>query len=208
MTKLTYLESQPNGARKYEGDVATGYNAKREQSSKWIEEQELLERCIEKLTQEEAENTFDWKFNTFLDIPTGTGRLLPKLIEHGFTGIAMDISDDMLAEAKKQDPGHEILFDKGDVRDLSDYKDNSFDVSFMIRLTRWLSPEDRHKAIQELQRVSKEAIILTLRVNGPYAYPLADLDESLSGWNIGDIAHLPSDINYCVVVLFPLPSTR
>lgn len=61
---------------------------------------------------------------------------------------------------------------QADVRNLP-MDDQCVDASVMVRLTRWLSPEDCQLALKELQRVSRDRIILTARIgNHPHARPL------------------------------------
>lgn len=163
-----------SGADKYVGAVAQGYDAKREDSPKWIAEQAIIESMLDGIP------AGDW----VLDIPVGTGRFLKAYAERGFQVWAADLSEDMLREAidKAERMGlTNVRFVQGDIRNLSGLRDKSVDVSVMCRLTRWLSPEDCTKAMQELARVTRKRIIFTARVaNHPYARPLSLF--SVDGW--------------------------
>lgn len=174
---MHYIESAPTqgGARKYTGAVAQGYDQKREQSEKWITEQKIIEDMLDDLP------TGSW----VLDVPCGTGRFFEFYHRKGFLYRAMDLSADMLriAGTKVPDPMKARLM-QGDVRKLDLY-DKSVDAAIMVRLTRWLSPEDCQLAIKELQRVARKKIIFTARVaNHPHARPLELFEEALDGWAI------------------------
>lgn len=142
------------GAEKYHGDVAEGYDAKREQSEKWKVEQATVERMLRSLT------FGDW----VLDVPCGTGRFFQFYADQGFCVRALDLSADMLAKAaKKVVDQDKMRLMQGDVRNL-DLEDQSVDGAVMVRLTRWLSPQDCQKALKELQRVTRKCIVLTTRI--------------------------------------------
>jgi len=148
------IRPKQGGAGKYHGDVASGYDAKREESPKWKVEQSIVERMLEDMASG----------NWVLDVPCGTGRFFPFYEERGFVIRGIDASADMLqiASAKITDK-MKARFAQGDVREL-DLADKSVDASVMVRLTRWLSPEDCQKAFTELQRVTRDRIILTTRI--------------------------------------------
>ena len=166
-----------SGARKYEGEVATGYDAKREQAPKWAAEQEIIENMLTGLPYG------DW----VLDAPCGTGRFFEFYQRHGLIVRGLDISDDMIAQATKKvkpENVNRFSFAKADIRKTG-LKDKSVDASVMCRLTRWLSPEDCGLAFAELQRVTRKKIIFTARVrNHPHARTYEMIDSWLKGWNI------------------------
>ena len=67
---MQYLDTPQvtqGGAEKYVGQVAQGYDAKREQSPKWQIEQRVIEDMLSDLPAE----------SVVLDCPVGTGRFLP-----------------------------------------------------------------------------------------------------------------------------------
>lgn len=178
---MSYIGSNPTqGARKYTGSVATGYDAKRVESPKWAAEQEIIEGIIDALPNG----------SVILDVPVGTGRLIPayERNEHYWTGV--DLSEDMLAEANGKITKPELagLF-VGDVTRLDDIlAEGEIDVAFMIRLTRWLTPEQRFFALKQLQHVAKQKIVFTARIaDHPYAYPLEAIEAAIEpGWKIAD----------------------
>lgn len=174
---LYYIPTaQDGGAGKYHGAVAHGYDQKREQSEKHIVEQRIVESMLEDMPAG----------NWVLDIPCGTGRFFQFYHDKGFLFRGVDASADMLriAASKVVDPMKARLA-QGDVRALG-LDDKCVDASVMVRLTRWLSPEDCQLALKELQRVSRDRIILTARVaNHPHARPVELFTDALEdGWKL------------------------
>lgn len=186
---LGYIPTQPvkeqpqGGARKYTGETATGYDAKRASSDKWKIEQAIIEDMLADLPEGA----------TILDAPVGTGRFFDFYERKNFIVRGIDISADMLREAAKKvkDPNNIIngvqqwAFAQTSVLKTG-MPDSAVEASVMCRLTRWLSPEDCQTAFQELQRVTKDRIILTARVaNHPHMRPV-ELFESVlqDGWTL------------------------
>lgn len=169
------LVEEPQGARKYTGAVAQGYNQKREETPKWQAEQEIVQDMLRDLP------AGSW----VLDAPCGTGRFFPFYEEQGFIVRGLDSSADMLAQATQMVTDKmKFRFCQGDIR-ATGLHDKSVDASVMVRMTRWLSPEDCQKALRELQRVTRQRIIFTARVaNHPYARPLELFEEVLDGWKV------------------------
>lgn len=169
-------EAKPaKGAGKYHGEVAEDYDAKREDSPKWKVEQRIIEDMLSDLP------SGDW----VLDCPVGTGRFIPFYESKDFQVIGMDMSGDMLDKAREKVtkpnkirlvPGNVLKTDRGD---------DTVDASVMVRLTRWLSPDECRQAIRELARVTRKRIIFTTRIRhriGELSRPL-DLFE-VPGWHV------------------------
>lgn len=171
----TQSAPQAQGAAKYHGAIAQGYDQKREESQKWQIEQRVIQDMLDDLQQG------DW----VLDCPAGTGRFIPYCQQRGLIYIGVDKSEDMLLQAaqKVTDP-QRVRLAVGDVRALP--RDaHSVDAALMIRMTRWLSPTDCIAALAELQRVSRKKIISTWRVaNHPHARSYDLIKAGLEGWKI------------------------
>jgi ubiquinone/menaquinone biosynthesis C-methylase UbiE len=183
------------GAGKYHGAIAQGYDAKRVNDPKWTIEQAHIEDMLDDLP----------KGSWVLDVPCGTGRFFECYHRKGFLFHAVDRSEDMLKEAwaKVGDP-HKARLHVGDVRDLSALEDKSVDAALMIRLSRWLSPNDCVVALKELQRVSRQKIISTWRVrNHPHARSYALINSALDGWKIHRDEQ-GSDPDYRIIELRPV----
>ncbi|MFW5926418.1 MAG: methyltransferase domain-containing protein [Wenzhouxiangella sp.] len=147
--------------RSFGCEEAEGYDVKREQSPKWIAEQKIVEEMLSDLPER----------SVVLDIPCGTGRFLDFYHKRRLRVIGMDASADMIAQATKKVPEPLAMLDgkaqfsfrQGDVRDIKLPVD-SVDAAVMVRMTRWLSPDDCQKAFRELQHVARDRIILTARI--------------------------------------------
>ncbi len=216
-----------SGNRKYHGDAAEGYDAKREDRPKWQAENRIVTDMLSDLPSG----------TTVLDCPCGTGRFLQLYEEMGFNVICMDLSADMLKQAyarssivKNKHFLGDILtmnyFDITELPEVNDYGGMSFpdvvanptitikpsvipddcvDVGMMIRLTRWLSPEDCQTALRQLQRVVSKRIIFTARVrNHPHARGYDLINGALDGWRIVRDDGLPEDDDYRVIMLEPV----
>jgi ubiquinone/menaquinone biosynthesis C-methylase UbiE len=196
---MSYTGSNPTqekqyGARKYVGDVATGYDAKRKAAPKWAAEQRIIEGFIDILEIG----------SKILDVPVGTGRFIPAYERNDHDWRGVDKSVDMLKEAAakvtKSKP-NVINLSTGDATCL-DFDDGIFDMSIMCRLTRWLTPEQRTQALKELQRVTKSKIVFTARIaNHPYAYPMEDIHAALNeDWELVENIEC-GEPDYRVIVL-------
>jgi ubiquinone/menaquinone biosynthesis C-methylase UbiE len=187
---MTYItegkDGRPgSGPRKYYDQVATGYDKKRQDSPKWQEEQRIIEEMMGTLKTG----------STVLDCPVGTGRFIPYAELRKFKYLGVDISHHMLAEASKKIGNPEetlvelmlgsILGDT-DTLKWGNFKDE-FDCSLMIRMTRWLSPDECMTAMHNLMEVTKDTgrIIFTYREDGPHARPSEMWLEIFAntGWN-------------------------
>jgi ubiquinone/menaquinone biosynthesis C-methylase UbiE len=164
---------------KYTGGVATGYDAKREDSPKWQTEQRIIEQMLSDLPHG------SW----ILDAPSGTGRFIEFCRDRGFIYRGLDISEDMIAQAAakvgNQSPIARLTKSNGEVVEApqlsiargnvlnSGVPDKSVDAVLNIRITRWLSPAECQQMFREMQRIARDRIILTARVcNHPHARPL------------------------------------
>jgi ubiquinone/menaquinone biosynthesis C-methylase UbiE len=194
---LHYIETQkapPQGAEKYHGAVADGYDAKREQSPKWTIEQAHIEDMLQDLEKG------DW----VLDAPCGTGRFIPAARKKGLIYLGVDRSQDMIRQAmqKMTDPSS-TMFTVGDVRQLP-RADKSVDAVISCRISRWLEPADCQKMLRESQRVARKKIISTWRVrNHPHARSYELIQGALDGWKIHR-DEAGSDLDYRIIELRPV----
>lgn len=181
-TLMQYLPpAQPqvaaNGAGKYHGAVASGYDAKREASPKWMIEQAIIEEMLDGMSDG----------STILDAPVGTGRFLEYYGRRKFTAYGLDLSADMLdqalAKAKARDLQN-IYLAQGNVLNVP-LPDKSVDVTLNCRITRWLQPEECQRMLIEMQRISRSCMIWTARIaNHPHARSVDLFEAALSGWRI------------------------
>ena len=195
VSNLQYIDNSTDqqGARKYTGTIALGYDQKRQQSDKWQIEQNIVENMLDDL------QIGSW----ILDCPCGTGRFFEFYHRKKFCFRAIDASADMLriASSKVIDP-MKAKFAQGDVRATGLY-DKSVDAAVNVRITRWLSPEDCQAMIREMQRVARKKIIFTARVaDHPHARPIELFEQVLDGWKIARNER-GSDDAYRIIMLKP-----
>lgn len=87
---------------------------------------------------------------SILELACGSGNLAISLAHEGYAIDAMDISEEMLAQAKAKDTQALVNWSKGDMRNLSNYA--SFDgiVCFCDSLNYLLKKEDLQQVFQEV----------------------------------------------------------
>ena len=189
LSHLTYLPpvqqvTAQHGAAKYVGAVAAGYDAKRENTEKFIVEQGIIERMLGDLPSG----------TRVLDCPVGTGRFLPYYVERDFIFIGMDRSMDMMTIAatkvKSQKARGELHV--GNIL-ATNLADKAVDVTVNCRITRWVigehGPSGIAAMLKEMQRVTLERIILTARVRDhKYAVTRDLIESALDGWVIHEDA--------------------
>jgi ubiquinone/menaquinone biosynthesis C-methylase UbiE len=147
-------------ADRYRGTVATGYESCRLRQPKWHREQEIMSDLLKALPRNA----------TLLDVPVGTGRFFEfyKVLDFRPTGV--DISNDMLTQArqKAREVGLDVALAEGNVLKLG-YPDRTFDAAVCIRLFNLIPLADVARAVSELARVSKRYVIVGARHFTPAA---------------------------------------
>lgn len=193
---MEYIPSAPkprDGADKYFGDIASGYDSRREQSLKWKLEQRIIEGMLDDLPAG----------TKVVDAPCGTGRFYGLYQQKKFNVLALDKSRDMIMQSVKKITSPELFtLAVGDVRNTG-LPNDCTDVAVNCRITRWLSPEDCQKMFAEMQRITTQRIIWTARVaNHPHARTLELFESALNGWTIThNLAG--EDINYRILQARP-----
>ena len=95
-----------------------------------------------------------------MDIPCGTGRMLPILSEHASSVIAMDVSEAMMEQAKRRMAGCEnIRFMSGSAKELP-LDDASVDAIFCIRFAMHLKGHERGEILREFARVTRSHVVV------------------------------------------------
>lgn len=107
-----------------------------------------------------------------INIPCGTGRFFPELMEKDFTMIAADISQEMLDYAKESygDNEGKIIYKKLDIENLP-YDDNHFEASIVYRLMHLIENEEKQiNILREVNRVSQDYVIVTFHTKYTFKY--------------------------------------
>jgi len=98
-------------------------------------------------------------------LDAGCGRHSPmtKVIKaQKFDAIGLDIFEPNIVEAQHSGIYQDVLI--GDARGLP-FKDKQFDLSVFIEVLEHLDKDDGEKALAELQRVSRETVLVTTPIN-------------------------------------------
>lgn len=89
-----------------------------------------------------------------LDVATGTGKQAFAFAKKGYDVFGIDLSEDMLKIAKKNNTYENVKFDVADATNLP-FEDNSFDVSCVSFALHDMIPAVREKTLKEMARVTK-----------------------------------------------------
>lgn len=130
---------------KYTGRTAEIYDGRAGQP-KWNAENAAMARFLDRIGPGAS----------VLDIPVGTGRFLVDYRSRGMPAIGMDVSHDMMAQARLKVPDADLRY--GDILAI-DLPDASVDVAVAIRIMSWLKIAEMRQALSELARVSRRWIV-------------------------------------------------
>lgn len=168
-------------AAKYRGNIARTYDAQREGETKWKAEDAVIREWLAGYPADTG----------ILDCPVGTGRFISLYEEKQFSVTGIDISPDMLSRAHKKAQSDRIALWEGSIFDI-ERSDKSVDVALSIRIMNLIDANDMKRALKELQRVARKAVIFNLRVWHPatkYRRPqkFETIVEALQpGWKIAE----------------------
>lgn len=145
-------------AQRYRGQVASRYDARRSTKTKWLREQDAVAQLLARLPAG----------SSLLDVPVGTGRFIDLYQSCGLAATGIDVSADMLAEAarKAQPLGYAMALRQGDIRRI-DSPDASFDTVLCVRFLNWVDTATLGSVLDELTRVSRRRLILSIRTYLP-----------------------------------------
>ena len=104
-----------------------------------------------------------------LDAPCGTGRMAEVLLEEGYRVVGFDVSDEMLAVAKKRLArfGDRFQTETGDIRSLGD-GGRRFDAAMCIRFLMHFPLEDQKAFLGAVAAASKGPVVFNQSTNTPY----------------------------------------
>lgn len=117
-----------------------------------------------------------------LDLPCGSGRLLPLLKKFGYKVTGADISSHMLLQARRYaGPAGENCLEETDNLQIANifqtgFKDKCFDAVLCHRLFQYFpEPQLRQQALKELKRISKGPIVVSFLCNMAVSSLAADI---------------------------------
>ncbi|HHT47800.1 MAG TPA: class I SAM-dependent methyltransferase [Firmicutes bacterium] len=123
------------------------------------------EKINRELRWKEINKQLSADINTILDVGGGTGVFSIPLAERGFKVVHFDLSEEMIAIAKKKSEEKmikNITFEQGISADLSRFNDDSFDLVLNMDGPVSFCGIDAEKAIKETIRVAKKKVIMTV----------------------------------------------
>lgn len=125
----------------YVGSKARSYEAKRRKQATWQPEHNFVAEQIQGAA-------------SVLDCPVGTGRFLPIYRDAGIDVLGVDVSEDMLAEARRHEYGR---LEVGSVFDLGDELPVR-DVAVCVRFLNWLDIETVEQTLGILSARAREVL--------------------------------------------------
>jgi len=158
--------NQYHGKNKYFGNTAEHYDDKRRNKSRWQREQIIIRDFVNEIP----------RGSSVLDVPFGTGRFVPFYLERKLIIFGVDISSDMIDQARKNIGENWSYCDVrvGDAESLP-FSNNSIDYIVSTRFIKWLPTLDVvENVISEFARVAKEKIIVQAKL------PLSELEHGTS----------------------------
>ena len=139
----------------YHGNVAAGYLEKRLQQKSWHAEQAVVQELLAKLP----------RGIDVLDVPVGTGRFVAMFLERGMTVTGLDISQDMLDEARRAlgDDYDRCTMLRGGAENMP-FPDDSFGLVVCFRFFGLIPMSLSQRVLGEIRRVAKPGANVILRV--------------------------------------------
>lgn len=153
---MTQAQVQYGAQSKYFGNVAENYDSERRKQNKWQIEQSMVRDFVADAKPGE----------TVLDVPFGTGRFAEFYLDRQLQIHGVDISDDMLSQAKAAlgEDAAKCQLQAADALNLP-FDDNSFDFLVCNRFIKWLPEAELvDRALSEFARVSRGQILLQWNV--------------------------------------------
>ena len=104
-----------------------------------------------------------------LDVPVGTGRLIPLLAERRLDAHGLDISADMLEQSRRKaaEVGANMWLGQGDIRDIP-FPDDHFQLVSCLRFLNWIDEDCVEEAMAEVARVASDKLLIGVRYYAPY----------------------------------------
>ena len=142
---------------RYTGAVADGYVRRRATTAKWAREQQAVEALVRALPAG----------SRVLDVPAGTGRFFSAYASAGHRVCGIDISADMLREARAGGGASAgLTLVRGEAERLP-LRDAAVDWVVCVRFLNWVPPAQLERLVHELLRVARTGAILHVRVARP-----------------------------------------
>lgn len=145
-------------AKHYFGGNAQFYDQRRSRKGKWKEENWLVESYVSQLPRDAS----------VLDVPFGTGRFAPAYLKAGLRITGVDISSDMIEEARRRFGAEIQAFDlRVAAAEKLPFADRTFDYLICNRFIKWLPEESLVATVAaEFRRVCRREMLIQVKVGG------------------------------------------
>jgi ubiquinone/menaquinone biosynthesis C-methylase UbiE len=141
---------------RYRRLTAENYERRRSGQGRWKKENAAVEEWLR------------GQHGSVLDVPVGTGRFIPVYEKMGVNYLGVDVSEDMLAIARRRVKSGYGKVDLGSVFDLRHH----YDTVICVRLLHLLSQSESGLALRQICGAAKKHVILTVRLaDAPTANP-------------------------------------
>jgi ubiquinone/menaquinone biosynthesis C-methylase UbiE len=183
VAKNTLSVIDASTADRYRGAAARDYDATRRHQAKWKREAECLRMALKGAS------------GTVLDIPIGTGRFIPIYRELGFNQvIGMDVSEDMLLEARKRGGA---MLQVGNILDIP-MVSGLVDWAVCVRLLNLISEDEMKRAVSEVCRVARAGVVLSIRLGDQPTRRKMSITQTFDAfwsgvpddWHISDVSDM------------------
>lgn len=122
--------------------------------------------------------------SSVLDAPTGTGRFLPIISQRCSHVVGVDISNDMLREARVRMGDVDIELLCADCESLP-FEDHKYDYVFSLRFLGHLPSKARIAVLKEFRRVARRGLIVGFPVLNPLTHVKFLIGNVLYRWQKG-----------------------
>jgi ubiquinone/menaquinone biosynthesis C-methylase UbiE len=143
-----------NGKEAYYGEIAKNYEKDRISQSIWEKEQQWVSTFLDTIPSK----------SSILDIPVGTGRFIPNYQKKNFTIFGIDISKDMINQARKKlDSPYttqtKYVLKEGDAENL-EFETGAVDYIICFRLFHLIPLENIIQISKEFFRVCNTKVVV------------------------------------------------
>ncbi len=155
INRLKAMIGKKSGYDQYYGEAADEYLSRRMKQERWLIEQEIVADLVSKMPN----------CLTVLDVPFGTGRFVDLYLQKSMSVYGIDISEDMLAAAKKVlgNKYYQCNLKVGNAVSIP-YENDLFDLVVSCRFFTLIPLDMSKKVLSEMSRVTKSFLILNIRV--------------------------------------------
>jgi ubiquinone/menaquinone biosynthesis C-methylase UbiE len=130
---------------------------------RWAPFYNLITMPISKIREKVVDMANAEKRSSVLDVCSGTGKQAFAFAKRGYHVVGIDLSPDMLKVAESKNKYENVRFEAADATKLT-FDNDSFDVSCISFALHDMPHEIRHKALDEMKRVSRRIVIVDYHI--------------------------------------------